>query len=299
MAHQLHVVDVFAEHPYAGNQLAVVISERPLADATMQLIATETNYSETTFVAPAPEPDGGYRVRMFTPAREIAFAGHPILGTAWVLRQQLGLASSKLVQLNLAVGRVRVTFERDRAGADIGWFVAPPVTLGAKCDPAAMAAALGLERDELDPDLPVQLAAAGTAAMIVPVRTPASLYRSRLNLDAYAQVAAQGFPPLVYLFCLHSLNHRNDIVARFFFEAQGVREDPATGNGAAFLGSYLLEHRLFKGGFSLRIEQGHLVRRPSLLMLRGRIQDGSRQVAVGGWVVPTIRGELLHHDLHD
>lgn len=299
MAHQLHVVDVFAERAYAGNQLAVVISERALPDATMQLIAGETNYSETTFVAPSPEPDGGYRVRMFTPAREIAFAGHPILGTAWVLRRQLGLDSSTQLLLNLAVGQVRVTFERDRAGPDVGWFIAPPVELGATCDPAAMAAALGISRDDLDPDLPVQRAAAGTAAMIVPVRTLAALHRSKLHLDAYAQVAAQGFPPLVYLFCLQSLHHRNDIAARFFFEAQGVREDPATGNGAAFLGAYLLEHRLFKLGFSLRIEQGHRMRRPSIVMLRGRMADGLREIAVGGWVVPTIRGELLHHDVYD
>ncbi|HKU15738.1 MAG TPA: PhzF family phenazine biosynthesis protein [Steroidobacteraceae bacterium] len=299
MAHQLHVVDVFAERPYAGNQLAVVISEQPLPDATMQLIAAETNYSETTFVAPAPEADGGYRVRMFTPAREIAFAGHPIIGTAWVLRQQLGLASPTQLHLNLPVGQVRVTFERDCAGADVAWFVAPPITLGTTCDPAPMAAALGILRNDLDPDLPVQRAAAGTAAMIVPVRTIAALHRSKLDLDAYAQIAAKGFPPLVYLFCLSSLHHRNDIAARFFFDAQGVREDPATGNAAAFLGAYLLEHGLFKGGFSLRIEQGHRIRRPSILMLRGRVQDGEREIAVGGWVVPTIRGELLHHDLYD
>jgi trans-2,3-dihydro-3-hydroxyanthranilate isomerase len=298
MAHQLHVVDVFAERPYAGNQLAVVISERPLADATMQLIAAETNYSETTFVAPAAESDGGYRVRMFTPAREIAFAGHPILGTAWVLRQQLGLASAEL-HLNLAVGQVRVAFERGAAGPDVGWFIAPPVTLGATCDAAAMATGLGLARDDLDLDLPVQQASAGTAAMIVPIRTLAALHRARLRLDGYADLATQGFPPLVYLFCLQSLHQRNDIAARFFFEAQGVREDPATGNGAAFLGAYLLEHRLYKRGFQLRIEQGYRLRRPSIVMLRGRSHDGVREISVGGWVVPTIRGELLHQDLYD
>jgi len=84
MTHRFYIVDVFAEQSYSGNPLAVVVGADDLPDATMQLIAAETNYSETTFVTPEPEADGGYRVRIFTPAREIAFAGHPILGTAWV-----------------------------------------------------------------------------------------------------------------------------------------------------------------------------------------------------------------------
>ncbi|MCA1790204.1 MAG: PhzF family phenazine biosynthesis isomerase, partial [Thioalkalivibrio sp.] len=89
MTHTLHIVDVFAEHRYEGNQLAVVIGKEPLDDQTMQRIAVETNYSETTFVTSEPMRDGGYNVRIFTPAREIDFAGHPILGTAWVIRRHL------------------------------------------------------------------------------------------------------------------------------------------------------------------------------------------------------------------
>ena len=90
MTHRFYIVDVFAERPYAGNQLAVVVGADDLSDETMQRLAAETNYSETTFVTSAPEQDGGYRVRIFTPAREIAFAGHPILGTAWVVRHHVG-----------------------------------------------------------------------------------------------------------------------------------------------------------------------------------------------------------------
>ena len=89
MARPFHIVDVFAAHAYAGNPLAVVLDADDMDTATMQLVAAETNYSETTFVGSQPEADGGYRVRLFTPAREIAFAGHPILGTAWVVRHHL------------------------------------------------------------------------------------------------------------------------------------------------------------------------------------------------------------------
>src|SRR6185503_167294 len=115
MTQYIYVVDVFAEQPYAGNQLAVIVNADELADETMQKLAAEMNYSETTFVKSAPEPDQGYHVRIFTPAREIAFAGHPILGTAWVLRHQLALQVAGSLRLNLAVGQVLVTFEPSAA----------------------------------------------------------------------------------------------------------------------------------------------------------------------------------------
>ena len=285
---------MFAEQAYAGNPLAVVIVDEPPDEATMQRVAAEINYSETTFVAPRPEADGGYRVRIFTPAREIAFAGHPILGTASVLRQHLGLPLQSPLRLNLMIGSVDVTFERAADAPEVAWFSAPAVALGATCGRDAMAAALGLLPDDIDTGAPVQQAAAGTAAMIVPLRSLEALRRSQLDLAAYAPLLAQGFPPLVYLFCRQTHDPRNDLCARFFFEAHGVREDPATGNGAAFLGAYLLAHRLLSDGDgSLRIEQGHFVRRPSLVLLRARRTDDGCDIRVGGAVIQTVRGELV------
>lgn len=294
MPQRLHVVDVFAERRYAGNPLAVVIADGALDETTMQLIAAETNFSETTFIASRPEADGSYRVRIFTPAREIAFAGHPILGTAHVLRHHVHRDRSNALRLNLQVGPVDVTFAIGDDGHEIAWFRAPDVALGPTCDPISFAAALGLAPQDVAGDAPIQQASAGTAAMIVPLRGLEALRRARLDLAAYAPLRAQGFPPLVYLFCRETHHARSDLCARFFFEAHGVREDPATGNGAAFLGAYLLEHRLyFAPAFSLRIEQGHEVRRPSLVLLRGDIVDGARIIHVGGGVVPVIEGTLL------
>jgi trans-2,3-dihydro-3-hydroxyanthranilate isomerase len=294
MAHPFYIVDVFAEQPYAGNPLAVVTHANDLSTETMQRIALETNYSETTFVYALPEADDGYRVRLFTPAREIAFAGHPILGTAWVIRQHVAPVFSGLVRLNLAVGQVPVSFERTAEGDEAAWFVAPPVTSGASCTREAMANALGIAPGDIDPASPIQMMTAGVSAMIVPVRNLDALRRCMLNLEAYAPLAAQGFPPLIYLFCRETHQPGNDLCVRFFFEAHGVREDPATGNGAAFLGAYLLEHGLLgASGLSLRIEQGYEVRRPSLVMLRARMANGSREISVGGQVVPTVQGKLL------
>lgn len=293
MSPRFYIVDVFAERPLSGNPLAVVVSDEPLPDETMQRLAAETNYSETTFVTPHPEADGGYRTRLFTPAREIAFAGHPILGTAWVLRNHVSPGAGGPVKLNLMPGQIPVTFEETAEKKTALWFRAPPMRSGNTCAPERMAAAIGVSPRDIDTRFPIRQFSAGTSAMLVPLRSLDALRRGRLDLDAFADLAAEGFPPLVYLFCSETHDPRNDLCVRFFFEAHGVREDPATGNGAAFLGAYLLEHR-YPGetGLSLRIEQGHALGRPSLVMLRARMADGLPEVHVGGYVVPVVRGEL-------
>ncbi|MBT3093673.1 MAG: PhzF family phenazine biosynthesis protein [Candidatus Thiodiazotropha sp. (ex Lucina pensylvanica)] len=294
MTHRFYMVDVFAERPCSGNQLAVFVGTDPLPDEKMQQLAAEMNFSETTFVTSDPEIDGGYRARIFTPAREIAFTGHPILGTAWVIRHHVEPELSTQVRLNLSVGQVPVTFEIDADGRELAWFRAPPMSLEAMTPLEPVAAALGLSPQEIDTRAPIQVVSAGTSAMIVPLSTLDALRRSRLNLEVFAPLLAQGYPPLVYLFCSQTLHPQNDLSARFYFEALGVREDPATGNGAAFLGAYLLAHKRYpESGLSLRIEQGHEVRRPSLIMLRARMLNGVPEVAVGGNVIPTLRGELL------
>jgi trans-2,3-dihydro-3-hydroxyanthranilate isomerase len=294
MTPDFFIVDVFAEGRYTGNQLAVVVSARPLPDEEMQRIAAEANYSETTFVAPVPEGDGGYRVRIFTPAREIAFAGHPILGTAWVVRNRFVPGAVGPVRLNLAVGSVPVTFEVAPDGQEVAWFMAPPVVSGPTCEREPMAAALGIPPEAIDAGSPVQKMTAGVSAMVVPLRSLDALRRSRLDRAAYAPLAARGFPELTYLYCRETHHAGNDLCARFFFEAHGVREDPATGNGAAFLGAYFLQHGLYpEAGFSLRIEQGYEVGRPSLVLLRGRSLAGRHEVSVGGRVIPVVEGRLL------
>jgi trans-2,3-dihydro-3-hydroxyanthranilate isomerase len=294
MTHRFYLVDVFAERPYCGNQLAVVVGAEALPEETMQQIAAEMNYSDTAFVASAPERNGGYRVRIFTPAREVAFAGHPILGAAFVIHRHLEPKTSETVRLNLAVGQVAVTCESSNAGKEVLWFLAPPVSFGATCAREQIAAAVGISPEDIETKAPVQQLSAGISAMIVPLRSLDALRRSRPDLAAFTSLAGEGFSPLIYLFCSETHHPENDLCARFFFEAHGVREDPATGNGAAFLGAYLMEHRFFHGsGLFLRIEQGYEIRRPSLVMLRAQMAGHAREVHVGGHVISTARGELL------
>ena len=294
MTSNFYIVDVFAEQAYAGNPLAVVLGAEGFDDEVMQKLAAETNYSETTFVYSEPEKDGGYRTRLFTPAREIAFAGHPILGTAWVVRKAYARDNPGVIKLNLEVGQVPVTFEPEADGAEVLWFTAPAVKSGETVDPARMASALGVSTADIDTRFPVQQMAAGTSAMIVPLRSLEALRRCRLDLAAYAGLAADGFPQLVYLFCSETRHSGNDLSARFFFEAHGVREDPATGNGAAFLAAYLVKHQVFDARKrSWRIEQGDEVRRPSLVQLRVGESPAGIEIQVGGKVIAAVQGSLV------
>jgi len=293
MTNNFYIVDVFSESAYNGNPLAVVLCYDELTVETMQKIAAETNYSETTFVMPVPESNDGYRVRLFTPAREIDFAGHPILGTAWVIRHYIEPDTTGPVILNLTIGQVPVTFELSEE-CEIAWFKAPKIMLGPTCDKEPIAAALGILPQDIDTESPIQQVSAGTSVMIVPLNSLDALQRCKLDLDKYAPLSDQGFPPLIYLVCSETHHTRNDLCVRFFFEAHGVREDPATGNGAAFLGAYILEHSLFTDcDLLLRIEQGHEMNRPSLVMLRTRVVDGMPEIKVGGNIVPVVQGILL------
>ncbi|MBI1421877.1 MAG: PhzF family phenazine biosynthesis isomerase [Gammaproteobacteria bacterium] len=293
MANRFYIVDVFTEQRYSGNPLAIVVGSDSLPTESMQRIAAEMNFSETTFVTPEPE-DSGYRVRIFTPSQEIAFAGHPILGTAWVIRQYLQKIPAMSVILKLTVGDISVRVEQTEEKNEVVWFRAPAIMLGACCDRSKMAAALGVAMEDIDAEYPVQQLSANTSAVVVPLRSLDALKRSKLNLERYTELASQGFPPLVYLFSRETHQPQNNLCARFFFEAHGVREDPATGNGAAFLGAYLLEHHFYtRPDFTLRIEQGYELRRPSLIMLHARQDEGTREISVGGHVVPVVQGELL------
>ena len=242
----------------------------------------------------APERDGAFRVRLFTPAREIAFAGHPLLGSGWVVRHYLQPGGAGGVVLRTAAGHVSVTFEASAEGREVAWFRAPAVSFEATCPRERMAAALGVSPEDIATESPVQTLAASTSAMIVPMRSQRALQQSRLDLAAFASLAAQGFPARTYLYCRETRDAGSDLSARFFFDAHGVREDPATGNGAAFLGASLLEHRVLPGtDLELRIEQGFAVHRPSRVLLRARTVGGHYEVSVGGRVIPVVRGELL------
>lgn len=289
---RVFIVDVFAEEKYAGNQLAVVAADATLSSAAMQRIARETNFSETTFVVSDQLRDGGYDVRIFTPAAEIPFAGHPTLGTASVLRNEILGNRPETVTLNLGVGQVPVNFTRDSDGRETVWMRAPRVELGRKHPPEQLAGIVGLSADDVDSRFPVQDASIGISFTIIPVRTLDAMKRARFNRGAYDHQTDA--PHAQFLFSTQTYSPANQINARMFAEPFGVPEDPATGSANACLGAYLLHHRYGAGDrLDLRVEQGYEVGRPSLLFVRAERNGARADVFVGGHVVPTFRGELL------
>lgn len=292
MHYLIYLVDVFSKTAYAGNPLAVVVLESFPDQQRMQQIAAEINFSETTFVLKQPEADGGYRMRIFTPSREIEFTGHPLLGTAWVIRRYLQSDAVNNVQLNTPVGSVTVDINEDDSGNALVWFDAPEIISGDRADIDLMANALSLSVDDIDTSLPIQQLGSGTSAMMVPLKTLAALKTAQLNLKNYEPLIERGFPPLTYLFTRDTHDVAHDYCVRFFFDAHGVREDPATGNGAAFFAAYLLNHTT-QDELDICIEQGHEVRRPSTIYIRARRVDGIDHIRVGGFVVPTIEGHLV------
>ena len=282
-----YIVDVFAEEKYAGNQLAVVRGGSDLPDETLRKIALEMNYSETTFVLSEKEVEGGYDVRIFTPGGEVPFAGHPTLGTAYVIQHEILASPVERVTLNLKAGKIPVTF------GEILWMRQLAPTFGATPDPASVASALSLERADLDDHYPVQEVSTGLPALIVPLGSLDALQRCRVHHDRYVDLVENIEARNVLVFCPEP-HESADLSARMFAPGIGVSEDPATGSANGCLAGYLVEHRYFgTDSVDVRVEQGYEIDRPSLLYLQAEKRDAETSVHVGGKVQMVARGELV------
>ena len=281
------IVDVFAEEKYAGNQLAVVRGAAGLPDETLQKIAREMNYSETTFILSEEQRDGGYDVRIFTPGGEVPFAGHPTLGTAQVIRVEILTTPAERVILNLEAGKIPVTF------GDVLWMRQLPPTFGPALDPNRLARVLGLGDEDLDDRHPVREVSTGLPAIIVPLRSLDALGRCKVDWDLYRESAAAG--KNLYAFCPEPhADGPGDVSARMFTDDLGMIEDPATGSAAGCLAGYLVERRYFgTDSVEVRVEQGYEIGRPSLLYLQAERDEDEIRISVGGKVQLVARGELL------
>jgi trans-2,3-dihydro-3-hydroxyanthranilate isomerase len=282
-----YIVDVFAEEKYAGNQLAVVRGAADLSDETLQKIALEMNYSETTFILSEEEIEGGYDVRIFTPGDEVPFAGHPTLGTAYVIQHEILTSPVESIILNLKAGKIPVTF------GEVLWMRQLPPTFGATLDSALVARTLNLEPANLDDRFPVKEVSTGLPALVVPLRDLDVLLRCKVDWERYTEVAGTG--KNLYVFCPEPHDDGpGDLSARMFANDLGVPEDPATGSAAGCLAAYLLEHGYFgTDSVDLRVEQGYEIGRPSLLYLQAARDGDQTAVHVGGKVQMVARGELI------
>ena len=282
-------LDVFAARPLEGNQLAVFPEAHGLSDAEMQSIARETHLSETTFVFPENERsdlEQGFRTRIFAVSGEMPFAGHPTLGTAAVL-----CAARKVTEVALAlkVGRIPVTFS-EKDGLPFGEMVQNEPVLGETHDPQAVARALKVPKEELDPKHPIRTVSTGVPFAIVPFRSQTSLSRIRPSWAAIEDYLTGTDAKFLYLIAPETTSGAAPVHARMIFSGG---EDPATGSAAGPAVAWLVLYGLARPGQSVVIEQGTEVHRPSHLYARADLRDGRpTHVRVGGHCVEVMRGEL-------
>lgn len=287
------IVDVFAEEKYAGNQLAVFHNARYVRDGDMQQIAREMNFSETTFVLSDEERNGAYDVRIFTPAAEVPFAGHPTLGTAYVVQQEVVREPVQAMTLNLGVGPIRVTFERDGERIDNVWMQQKPPVFGLTFDRDPISRMLSLDKREICDRFPVQEVSTGLPFIMVPMNSLDAVKRAKVDKERYFELVKDTQAKGVFIFCPEVYKQENDFNVRMFADYYGVPEDPACGSGVGCLAGYLVKYGyLGRDKIDIRVEEGYEIGRPSLLLARAGDKRDGIDVAVGGRVVMIARGEL-------
>ena len=291
---RMHVVDVFAQEKYAGNQLAVFHNTEGMATEEMQKLTREMNYSESTFIHSHERRDGGYDVRIFDPAEELQFAGHPTLGTAYVLREFVCEGSPDELTLNLGVGQIPVTVEYDENGTEMFWMHQIPPTFAETLDHTLAARVLSLDKDDIDTKYPVQLVSTGLPTLIVPLQSLDAVQRAATDHEPYYQELIEPYGNLNILLFATETYDDHDINARVFADCGGIPEDPATGSSNGCLAAYLVEHDYFDATeIDVEVEQGYEMNRPSVLHLHAQQADEDIEVYVGGRVVPVAEGRLL------
>ena len=283
MTYHYRIVDVFTQTPLEGNPLAVFVDARGLRDATMQSIARELNLSETVFIFPSTRADCAANVRIFTPTREMLFAGHPTVGAAFVMLDEgMVPAGAGSFALEEKVGRVPVRVEG--SGRPLIWLTTPPIHDGPKFDRKVCAAAVGLSIDDLLECEP-QLLSAGNPTIFIPVKSKEAVDRAWMDMAGMAHfknVHAEG--GCVFVFAPVP----EGAYSRMFAPEYGIIEDPATGSSTGPLAAYMIRHKLAPNTPRFVSEQGTKMGRRSLLHVR--INDGS--IEVGGYVTPLVRAEM-------
>lgn len=302
--------DVFTDKSFCGNPLAVFPEAEGISDERMMQIAREMNLSETVFVLPADKENVLRRLRIFTPMREIPFAGHPIVGTWTALAQEdvvpvpeggtgwqrifhevgigvlpvdIEFKDGKPVQVEMTQGKFQILAEIDDGQ-----------------EQAELARALGLAREDLDEDLPIQVITTGLSCLAVPVRSLADLRDIHINSNLLAEIYQRYGATGCHAFTRETLEvGASRAHARFFAPADNIPEDPATGSACGALGAYLVHH----GGLNLEpedgrykfvIEQGDFIHRPSRINLNVKGAAGNvEEVKVGGPAVLVARGEVV------
>ncbi len=286
---KFYIVDVFAERKYEGNQLAVFLAEDVFSDTEMQKIAREMNFSETTFITSIKD----YNVRIFTPEVELPFAGHPTIGTAYVIQREIVKSNIKTLLLNLKIGQIPVLFKYKSGDVEEIWMEQNIPAFGKFFDPELIANTLYLKEEDIDIRFPIQEVSTGLPFIIVPLKNLEALKRARVERERFFDLVENTSAKSILIFCPETRNKGNHLSVRVFTEVPGF-EDPATGSGNGCLAAYLVNHRYYgKNSVDVRVEQGYEIGRPSLLLLKAEEIEDKISVSVGGKAFIIAKGELF------
>ena len=282
------IVDVFTiGRKYTGNQLAVYFGDPPTA--TMQQLAKEINFSEVTFVTSKTPVNGGYDTRIFMPEVEAPFAGHPVLGTAFVIQRELLGKPVDSLKLNLQVGQIEVSFADDGAL----WMRQNQPTFGACFAADDLARILNIDAADIDDRYPIQEVSTGLPFALVPLKTLDAAQRAKVNLDRLRALLGAHDAIAPAIFCRETLHAENDLHVRVLDDIYGAPEDPATGSAGGCIAAYCVEYGYFAGdSIAIRAEQGYQIGRPSLLRLKASKTAEGIDIRVGGTVELVARGQL-------
>jgi trans-2,3-dihydro-3-hydroxyanthranilate isomerase len=288
--YEYHVVDVFTERPLEGNALAVFSDATGLDGATMQRIARELNLSETSFIFPKESREGSTRVRIFTPSYEMEFAGHPTIGTSYVMRST-GIVPREAQRFTLEENIGMINVRVDQGSNPLIWLTTPPIRNLGTFDRAKCAAAISLTENDLLPEIPCEFLSAGNPTVYIPVRDKNTVDRATVDSAAlYDLIRGRNEPLCLFVFAATP----HGAYSRMFAPEYGIVEDPATGSSTGPLAAFMMRYNLAPNadGTAFVSEQGTKMGRRSLLHVLIHGENGSDGIEIGGHVTPVARATM-------
>ncbi|XTZ20194.1 MAG: PhzF family phenazine biosynthesis protein [cyanobacterium endosymbiont of Rhopalodia fuxianensis] len=305
MKYKFYTADVFTDQIFGGNQLAVFPNSQGLTTQKMQKIAAEFKFSETVFVFPPQTSQGTRKLRIFTPTTELYFAGHPTIGTAYVLSfiGEIAISQKKqTILLEEGIGLISVSIQIERGKPVYTELKAAQLPTFNNNSPSVieLASILGLKiADFRDDKYFIQGVSCGVPFLFVPLHNREALGHIQFNRDCWQHILANHWAPSVYVFCFDPEREGSDLRARMFAPSMGILEDPATGSAAAALGGYLaIREEIPNTTLKWRVEQGFEMGRPSILEIIVKKKQGQvREIKVGGSSVLVSEGSMEIPDL--
>jgi trans-2,3-dihydro-3-hydroxyanthranilate isomerase len=290
MRQKFFQIDVFTDQVFGGNPLAVFPEPGSLEEAVHLKIAREMNLSETTFIYPTENPKADFRIRIFTPGKEIPFAGHPTLGTAHILWETGKIDPTvKSVVFEMGAGLINVSKNKNNL------FMEQPLPSFGETVKAVVqvAKALSIGPGDIDSRYPIQFVSTGFPALYVPLKNLKAVQNVELNLTALREIL--GDIDMIYVFTRETLESTSTVHSRAFAPFIGIPEDPATGSAGGALGAYLVQHSVIENldPSAIVIEQGFEMERPSLIQVSvGKNDEEIDSIKVGGQAITVLEGSL-------